>query len=228
MAPKVILTGFMATGKSTIARQLARRLRWRLIDCDAEISARARKPIQQIFRDCGEASFRAMERSMIAEITSDRRLCAQCGHRRPAVIATGGGAIIDPQNYAALRECGVIVCLSARPEVIARRVASSVKARPMLAEGGMPLKERVAELMEKRREAYARATFTIDTSERTVEQVVDAILAKLAEAYPVLADAFAQAASNPGDDANKAATNLTSASSATAHPGSVKKMGARD
>jgi shikimate kinase len=197
MAPKVILTGFMATGKSTVARQLARRLRWRLIDCDAEISARAGKPIQQIFRDCGEASFRAMERSMIAEITSDRKRCAQCGHRRPAVIATGGGAIVDLQNYTALRECGVIVCLSARPEVIARRVASGVKARPMLTEGGMPLKQRVAELMEKRREAYARATFTIDTSERTVEQVVDAILVKLADGYPALAHPFTQAARNP-------------------------------
>ncbi len=183
---KVILTGFMATGKSTVARHLARRLRWRLIDCDVEISARAGKPIPQIFRDCGEAYFRTLERSVIAEITSDPRRCAQCGHRRPAVIATGGGAIVDPQNYAALRNCGVIICLSARPEVIARRVASSVKARPMLAHSGMPVKQRIAELMEQRREAYARATFTIDTSDRTVEQVVDAILDALAEKFPMV------------------------------------------
>ena len=186
MAPKVILTGFMATGKSTVARLLARRLRWRLIDCDAEISARAGKSIHQIFRDCGEVHFRAMERSMIAEITSDPRRCAQCGHRQPAVIALGGGAIVDPQNYAALRDCGVIICLSARPEVIARRIASGVKARPMIAHSGMPVKQRIAELMEKRREAYARATFTIDTSDRTVEQVVATILDALAGAYPAI------------------------------------------
>jgi shikimate kinase len=183
---KLILTGFMATGKSTVARHLARRLRWRLIDCDAEISARAGKPIPQIFRDCGEAYFRALERSVIAEITSDPRRCAQCGRRRPAVIATGGGAIVDPQNYAALRDCGVIICLSARPEVIARRVASSVKARPMLAHGGMPVKQRIADLMEQRREAYTHAAFTIDTSDRTVEQVVDAILDALAEKFPMV------------------------------------------
>ena len=186
MAPKVILTGFMATGKSTVARLLARRLRWRLIDCDAEINTRAGKPIHQIFHDYGEAHFRAMERRMIAEITSDPRRCAQCGDRRPAVIALGGGAIVDPQNYAALRDCGVIICLSARPEVIARGVASSIKGRPMLAHGGMPVKQRIAELMEKRREAYARAAFTIDTSDRTVEQVVDAILDAMAKNYPMI------------------------------------------
>jgi shikimate kinase len=183
---KLILTGFMATGKSTVARHLARRLRWRLIDCDVEISARAGRPIPQIFRDCGEAYFRALERSVIAEITSDPRRCAQCGRRRPAVIATGGGAIVDPQNYTALHDCGVIICLSARPEVIARRVASSVKARPMLAHGGMPVKRRIAELMEQRREAYTRAAFTIDTSDRIVEQVVDAILDALAEKFPMV------------------------------------------
>jgi len=199
MAPKVILTGFMATGKSTVARLLARRLRWRLIDCDAEINTRAGKPIHQIFHDYGEAHFRAMERRMIAEITSDPRRCAQCGDRRPAVIALGGGAIVDPQNYAALRDCGVIICLSARPEVIARRVASSIKGRPMLAHGGMPVKQRIAELMEKRREAYARAAFTIDTSDRTIEQVVDAILDALADAYPAIVHPLPQAAHNPNE-----------------------------
>ncbi len=184
MAPKLILTGFMATGKSTVARTLARRLGWRLIDCDAEISARAGKPIHQIFRDSGEAYFRAMERSLIADITSDRRRCAQCGKPRPAVVATGGGAIVDMENYTALRRCGVIICLIARPDVIARRIASGVKTRPMLTHGGMPLKQRIADLMQARREAYARATITIDTSERTVDQVVDAILGAIAEYYP--------------------------------------------
>jgi shikimate kinase len=186
MAPKIILTGFMATGKSTVARQLARRLQWRLIDCDVEISTRAGKPIQQIFRDFGEAYFRTLERNTIADITSDPARCAQCGHLRPAVIATGGGVIIDPQNYAALRDCGVIVCLSARPDVIARRVANSIKLRPLLAQSGTPLKQRIAELIEQRREAYALATFTVDTSERTVDQVVDAIINTIAKNYPMI------------------------------------------
>jgi shikimate kinase len=186
MAPKVILTGFMATGKSTVARHLARRLHWRLIDCDAEISARAGKPIHQVFRDYGEAYFRELERRFITEITSDRRRCAQCGQPLPAVIATGGGAMVDPQNYAALQGCGMIVCLSARPEVIAQRVAGGAKPRPMLSGRG-PVKQRIAELMEQRREAYGRAAFTVDTSERTVEQVVDIILEVMSKGYPMAA-----------------------------------------
>ena len=74
----------------------------------------------------------------------------------------------------------MIVCLTARPEVIARRVGASVKSRPMLTEGGKPLKERIAELMEARREAYARAALTIDTSDLNIDQVVEAIVATLA------------------------------------------------
>ncbi|HKV56518.1 MAG TPA: shikimate kinase [Candidatus Binataceae bacterium] len=184
MAPKLILTGFMASGKSAVARALSRRLGWRLIDCDAEIAARAGKPIQQIFRDSGEAQFRALERSIIAEIAADRRRCPQCGEPRAAVVATGGGAIVDDANFAALSACGVIICLSARPDVIARRIGSGAKARPMLTQSGTGLKQRIIELMDARREAYARAAITVDTSERNIEQVVDAILKALARYNP--------------------------------------------
>jgi shikimate kinase len=180
MAPRVILTGFMATGKSAVARTLARRLAWRQIDCDAEIASRAGKSIPEIFRTAGEARFRALEREVIENLANDPHRCAQCGHWRPAVIATGGGAIVDAQNYTQLSRTGVIVCLTARPEVIARRVCASAKSRPMLTQGNRPLKERIAELMEVRREAYARAAITIDTSDLNVEQVVEAIITALA------------------------------------------------
>jgi shikimate kinase len=177
MAHSLILTGFMATGKSAVARALARRLGWRQIDCDAEIVARAGKSISEIFRTSGEAHFRALEREVIGALADDRCRCPQCGQRRPAVIASGGGAIVDPQNYAQLSRTGIIVCLTARPEVIARRVGGSAKARPMLTEGGGPLKERIVELMEQRRAAYARAVLTIDTSDLTIEEVVETIVA---------------------------------------------------
>jgi len=183
MAPKLILTGFMATGKTTVGRELAKRLGWRLIDCDAEIVARAGKPIHQIFRDSGEIYFRSLERSLIAELASDPKRCARCGKPSPAVIATGGGAIVDPQNYSALRRAGVIICLSARPDVIERRI-SNVTQRPMLIYGGTPVQQRIAELMESRGEAYGRAMITIDTSERDIHQVVDAILEAIATHFP--------------------------------------------
>lgn len=181
MAPKIILTGFMASGKSAVGRALAQRLGWRLIDCDARIAAQAGKPIPEIFREYGEAGFRTLEQRIIEDLAADRRRCPQCGEPRPAVVATGGGALVDLRNFEMLRSVGVIVCLTARPEVIARRIGASAKSRPMLMEGGKPLKERIAELIEARREAYARAAITVDNSELAIEQTVEAILKALAE-----------------------------------------------
>lgn len=179
MAPKVILTGFMATGKSAVARALAARLGWRMIDCDAAIVARAGQPIPEIFRRGGEPQFRAIERAVIAALAEDGPRCPQCGEPQPAVVATGGGALIDPRNYDALHRVGVIVCLAARPEVIARRIGRSAKSRPMLAQRGKPLKERIVELLESRREAYARAAITVDTSDLAIDEVVNVILERL-------------------------------------------------
>ena len=181
MAPKIILTGFMASGKSAVGRALAKRLGWRLIDCDARIAAQAGKPIPEIFRESGEAGFRMLEQQIIGDLAADRRRCPQCGEPRPAVIATGGGAIVDLRNFEMLGSVGVIVCLTARPEIIARRIGASAKSRPMLMEGGKPLKERIAELIEARREAYARAAITVDNSELVIEQTVEVILKALAE-----------------------------------------------
>ncbi|MGH7838048.1 MAG: shikimate kinase, partial [Candidatus Binataceae bacterium] len=79
---------------------------------------------------------------------------------------------------------GLIVCLTAHPDVIARRVGASARSRPMLAQGGKPLKERIVELLEVRREAYARAAITIDTSHLSIEQVVDELLRAIAAERP--------------------------------------------
>ncbi|HEX4211466.1 MAG TPA: shikimate kinase [Candidatus Binataceae bacterium] len=181
MPPKLILTGFMATGKTTIARAVAERLCWRLIDSDERLVARAGKPIQQIFRDHGEAHFRALERDVIAAIAADRERCPQSGMPRPAVVATGGGTLIDPVNFATLERVGVIVCLVARPDVIARRIGRHAASRPMLTEGGKPLRVRIAELLEERRVAYARAPISIDTSQASVGKVTEMVLEAFAK-----------------------------------------------
>jgi shikimate kinase len=176
MPPKLILTGFMATGKTTVARALAQRLGWRLIDSDERLVARTGKPVAQIFRDHGEDHFRALEREVVAAIVGGRELCPQSGMPLPAVVATGGGTLIDPVNFAALERVGVIVCLMARPEVIARRVGRHAASRPMLTAGGKPLPVRIAELLEERRAAYARAPIKIDTSEAGVARVAEMVL----------------------------------------------------
>jgi shikimate kinase len=168
--PKVVLTGFMASGKSAVGRALAARLERRFIDTDHEIVVRAGKPIARIFAEDGEAAFRALEREVIA---------ALAGAPEPAVIATGGGALIDDGNHAALARVATIVCLTARPEVIARRVAASNVARPKLAEGNLPLEQRIELLMEERRHAYARAEITVDTSDLSVSAAAERVLRAL-------------------------------------------------
>ncbi len=177
MAPRLILTGFMATGKSAVAAIVARRLGWPLIDTDERLVERAGKPVAAIFSEDGEPQFRRLEREVIAEIACDRRRCAMCGRPRPAVVATGGGALVDEANFKALSETGVIICLSARPEVIARRVKKSRTERPKLLEGEKSLPDRIEELLAQRREAYAHAEVTVDTSNITVEEAAERVLA---------------------------------------------------
>ncbi|HKN02295.1 MAG TPA: shikimate kinase [Candidatus Binataceae bacterium] len=176
MTPKLILTGFMATGKSAVGSLVARRLSWRFIDSDAEIVARARKPIAVIFAELGESRFRAIERETIAALADDDRRCPRSGQPLPAVISTGGGVLTDEQNCAALRRIGVIICLSARPEVIAARVSRSAAKRPKLTEGDRPLEERIRELMTERAAAYARADITVDTSDLAPDLVADRVI----------------------------------------------------
>ncbi|MGH7814495.1 MAG: shikimate kinase [Candidatus Binataceae bacterium] len=177
MTPKLIVTGFMGTGKSTIGSIVAKRLGWRFVDSDDEIVARAGAPIAQIFTERGEAFFRDLERKAIATLAADRRRCAQCGGPRPAVISTGGGVLVDSANAAALGRIGIIVCLGARPEIIAARLVRSGAKRPKLLEGGQPLLERINELLVERAEAYARADLQIDTSDLTIEQAAGRVIA---------------------------------------------------
>jgi shikimate kinase len=176
MAPKLILTGFMATGKSAVGSALARRLGWPLVDTDAALVARAGKPIAAIFSEDGEARFRSLEREVITALARPVPQCAQCKAPRPAVIATGGGALADEANYRALSAAGVIICLSARPDVIARRVEKSKAVRPKLLEGAKPLGERIAELMAERAGVYARAEALVDTSDLEVGEAAERVL----------------------------------------------------
>ncbi len=180
MTPKLILTGFMATGKSSVGPLVARRLGWEFVDLDSVIAARAGKPIAKIFADHGEAHFRRLEREVVAHLTGDRRRCPQCHGPHPGVISTGGGVLLDESNCAALKRAGVIVCLTARPEVVAARVKRSKTGRPKLAEGGKSTLTRIKELMVERVDAYARADVQIDTSDLTVEEVADRVISAFA------------------------------------------------
>lgn len=150
----VVLVGLSCTGKSTVGRLLAERLGWPFVDTDAELERRAGKSVARIFAEDGEAAFRQLEREVVATVCAGRQ----------QVIATGGGAVVDPQNRALLREGNWVVWLDAPPETILARLrrAAGREPRPLLA-GDDPLGKLRA--MRAERETYyaqANAIFRTD------------------------------------------------------------------
>lgn len=164
----IIFVGFMGTGKSLVARRLAKRLGRRFIDTDACIEHEANMPIAQIFATEGEAAFRQRERHAI------RRVCQE----KEIVVAMGGGAIVDRENARTMKASGPVICLTARPEVILQRVQGDT-TRPLLQEPN-PL-DNIQQLLADRAEAYTRADITIDTSSLGPDAVVEAILTALTQ-----------------------------------------------
>src|SRR5581483_9910495 len=100
----IVLTGFMGTGKSVVGRQVAETLKAPFVDLDAMIVKKAGQSIKEIFASAGEPAFRALESQVVVEVSR------QAGK----VIATGGGALLDPQNREHLQRTGILVCLSAK------------------------------------------------------------------------------------------------------------------
>jgi shikimate kinase/3-dehydroquinate synthase len=166
----LIITGFSGTGKSLVAMEVALRLNWDFIDTDDEIVKQTGKPITEIFRQDGEDKFRELERETI------RKACQQ----KRTIIAIGGGAIVDPQNYELLAKTGFIVCLEAKPETIYERLfreaASSPhrEVRPLLAVDN-PL-ERIRQLKASRQPHYAKADWTIHTDGLSVSEVAEEVI----------------------------------------------------
>ena len=159
----MILTGFMGTGKTSVGQRLAARLGAQFIDTDALVERVEGSPIDRLFAERGEPYFRAAEKRAVTEAAATPN----------AVIATGGGAIVDDQNYQRLHAAGPIVCLSAAPEVIVERTRGG-EPRPLLAEGEPAV--RVRELLAARAAAYAKVDLTIDTSALAIDAVVDRIV----------------------------------------------------
>lgn len=163
----IMLTGFMGTGKSEVGRRLAQRLGRAFVDTDHLIEERAGKRVAAIFAEDGEPAFRALERAAVAEAAG----------RGGAVVAVGGGAVLDPENVRRLRASGILVHLTARPEVVLARVGDG-GTRPLLAhdpEGA------VRKLLAERGPAYAAAAdLTVDTSDRAADEIVAEIQQALA------------------------------------------------
>jgi len=164
----VIITGFMGTGKTSVGKRLARRLGWTFVDVDQLIEQSAAMSVPQLFAERGEAVFRRLERRVIGRIV----------HKQNQVIATGGGAFVNPESRARLRVSGPVICLTATPQVILARVGRKLSSRPLLAGSGDPL-ARIKTLLSQRAKAYARADAMMDTSSFSVEAVVEKVVDQL-------------------------------------------------
>jgi shikimate kinase/3-dehydroquinate synthase len=156
---RVVVTGFMGTGKTAVGREVARRLGRPFLDMDAEIEARAGRSIPRIFAEDGEAAFRKMEAALCKELS------AQAG----LVVATGGGTLVDPANRALMTGSGVIVCLTCDVDEILRRVdGGSNPDRPLL-DVADPRAE-IERLLAVRREAYEAIPWRVDTTALSVAE----------------------------------------------------------
>lgn len=167
----LVLVGMMGSGKSSVGHVLAKLLARTFVDSDAEVEARAGRPIADIFATGGEGAFRDLESAAIADIAARDNL----------VIATGGGAVLRPENREALRAGGTVFWLDAPPEELYRRAAEQgIEKRPLLA-GDDPL-ERLATIAQSRADAYAEAAhYRIQTTGISPTMVAEAILEILKE-----------------------------------------------
>ncbi len=156
------LVGFMATGKSSVGRLLAKRLNFAYVDTDGLIETRLKKRISDIFAQEGEAWFRNYEKQLVAELA---------GYSR-TVISTGGGLAANAANLASLKQHALVICLWGSPETIWSR-ARRHAYRPLLQEPDPLGKIRL--LLTARAPFYRQADVLINTERRSVRTVADQV-----------------------------------------------------
>ena len=158
-ADKLYLVGFMGAGKTSVARALGRRMGWRVEDIDHRIEAREHQRVAEIFARRGEPYFRSIEREVLRDLLSERH----------AVVATGGGTFVDPDNRAAMLSDGAVAWLDVPLERVIERVPADGR-RPLAAD-----RVQMEQLYARRRAAYSQAHVRIDAS-RPLPEIVERIL----------------------------------------------------
>ena len=156
----IVLVGMMGAGKSSIGRRLASRLGIPFIDADAEIESAAGMTIPEIFEKHGEPYFRAGEARVIARLLDNG----------PQVLATGGGAVMDPQTRALIAQKGISIWLKADIDVLLKRT----KRR-----NDRPLVEKIKDLLPVREPIYAQANIIIHSRDEPHDTIIDEIMGEL-------------------------------------------------
>ncbi|MCC7007355.1 MAG: shikimate kinase [Acidobacteria bacterium] len=167
---KIYLVGFMASGKSTVARALASRLHWRAEDVDDLIEKRERMTVAEIFARHGEPYFRAAEKDILALLRPMRHV----------VVATGGGTFVDPDNRAAINLDGVSVWLDVPLADLIPRMPLDGR-RPLAAD-----RTQLERLYAARLDCYRLATVRVNAARVPTAAIVDAILEAIQHLPPIL------------------------------------------
>lgn len=166
--PSIVLIGLMGAGKSSVGRRLAARLKLPFKDADSEIEAAANMSVSEIFENHGETAFREGERKVITRLLSGPR----------HVLATGGGAYMDPETRALIASIGTSVWLRAKLDILVKRCMKR-NSRPLLKTGDP--KQILKELMDKRYPYYAEADIVVDSGEGPHDIVISKIIEQLNE-----------------------------------------------
>jgi shikimate kinase len=157
---KIYLVGFMAAGKTTVARALAKRLGWQAVDIDELIEQREHLTVAEIFAKQGEPYFRAAERAALSEQLPPRHV----------VVATGGGTFVDPQNRAAINRDGVSIWLDLPLDRAIDRVPADGR-RPLAGD-----RSEFERLYHQRRAAYQYAHVRLDAGRASVDALVEQLV----------------------------------------------------
>ena|SRR3989338_6097837 len=163
-AKNIVLIGLMGSGKSAIGRTIAKKLGRRFIDTDRFIERKFGKTVPEIFEQESENLFRTIERETIKKVSQYIGI----------VIATGGGAAKDPDNFKALKESGWVIALYASPETLYKRIAGK-KVRPLLLNQKDPVKV-LEDILNDRKAMYAQADFQVSTENKEINEIADEII----------------------------------------------------
>lgn len=157
----------MGTGKTAVGKLLAKRLNINFVDIDKVIVEKEKRSINDIFAINGEPYFRKIEKETLQEISN----------QKGQVVSCGGGIVLDSDNIALMKQTGKMIALAASIDIILERTKNNTN-RPLL--NVTNPKEKIAELLERRKPYYLKADFTIDTSDLSVKEVVEKILTLIA------------------------------------------------
>ena len=151
----IYFIGFMATGKSKVGEELAHMIGWPFFDTDTLVEKAAGKTISEIFAWNGETGFREMERKIVQEVTS----------RRNHVVALGGGAVLDAENWLRIAGSGITICLSASVETLFARIAKKSHRPLMISKSDDELYEKIESLLAVRQPVYNKAQLSFESRE---------------------------------------------------------------